>query len=133
MRAPGAELWRIAPRGRRSNWSTPFVWQHERRTEIVTTGTRKVRSYDTDGKLLWELPGMTTIHAPTPFAGHGLLFVSSGYFPDTPRPVYAIRPGATGDISLKPGKTSNEFIAWSNPTLASCYPSPLVVGDSTTR
>jgi hypothetical protein len=58
-----------------------------------------------------------------------LLYVSSGYFTDPVRPTYAIRPGASGDISLKAGETSNAFIAWSHPTLASCYPSPLVVGD----
>jgi outer membrane protein assembly factor BamB len=125
----GAQLWRTAREDERSNWSTPFVWQNGQRTEIVTTGTRKVRSYDTDGNLLWELAGMTSIHAVTPVAGHGLLFVSSGYFPDNPRPTYAIRPGARGDISLKTGETSNEFIAWSNATLASAYPSPLVLGD----
>jgi len=125
----GAQLWRTAREDERSNWATPFVWQNEQRTEIVTTGTRKVRSYDTNGNLLWELAGMTSIHAVTPVAGHGLLFVSSGYFPDNPRPTYAIRPGARGDISLKAGETSNEFIAWSNPTLASAYPSPLVLGD----
>ena len=125
----GAQLWRTVREDERSNWSTPFLWQNEQRTEIVTTGTRKVRSYDTNGNLLWELAGMTSIHAVTPVAGHGLLFVSSGYFPDNPRPTYAIRPGARGDISLKAGETSNEFVAWSNPTLASAYPSPLVVGD----
>ena len=125
----GAQLWRTDREDERSNWATPFVWQNEQRTEIVTTGTRKVRSYDTNGNLLWELAGMTSIHAVTPVAGHGLLFVSSGYFPDNPRPTYAIRPGAAGDISLKAGETSNEFIAWSNPTLASAYPSPLVLGD----
>jgi outer membrane protein assembly factor BamB len=125
----GAQVWRTAREDERSNWATPFVWQNEQRTEIVTTGTRKVRSYDTNGNLLWELAGMTSIHAVTPVAGHGLLFVSSGYFPDNPRPTYAIRPGARGDISLKAGETSNEFIAWSNPTLASAYPSPLVLGD----
>jgi hypothetical protein len=68
---------------------------------------------------------MTSIHAVTPVAGHGLLFVSSGYFPDNPRPTYAIRPGAAGDITLEAGETSNAFIAWSNPTVASAYPSPL--------
>jgi outer membrane protein assembly factor BamB len=125
----GAQVWRTAREDERSNWATPFVWQNEQRTEIVTTGTRKVRSYDTNGNLLWELAGMTSIHAVTPVAGHGLLFVSSGYFPDNPRPTYAIRPGASGDISLKATETSNEFIAWSNPTLASAYPSPLILGD----
>ena len=125
----GAQVWRTDREDERSNWATPFVWQNDQRTEIVTTGTKKVRSYDTNGRLLWELAGMTSIHAVTPVAGHGLLFVSSGYFPDNPRPTYAIRPGAAGDISLKAGETSNAFIAWSNPTLASAYPSPLVLGD----
>ena len=125
----GAQVWRTDRTDEGSNWATPFVWQHELRTEIVTTGSKKVRSYDTNGTLLWELAGMTTIHAVTPVASHGLLFVSSGYFPDNPRPTYAIRPGARGDISLKAGETSNAFVAWSNPTLASAYPSPLVLGD----
>ncbi len=123
----GAELWRV-PRDEGSNWTTPYVWQHERGTEIVTTGTRKVRSYDTNGKLLWELSGMSSIHVPTPFAHNGLLYVSSGYTPDPLRPVYAITPGATGDISLKPGERSNAFIVWSQPTLASHHPSGLLVG-----
>jgi outer membrane protein assembly factor BamB len=124
----GAQVWRTDREGEGSNWSTPFVWHNDQRTEIVTTGTKKVRSYDTSGRLLWELAGMTSIHAVTPVASHGLLFVSSGYFPDNPRPTYAIRPGASGDISVKPGETST-FVAWSHPTLASAYPSPLVVGD----
>ena len=125
----GAELWRTDREGEASNWSTPFVWQNDVRTEIVTTGSKGVRSYDTDGKLLWQLTGMTSIHAVTPIASHGLLFVSSGYFPDSKRPTYAIKPGATGDISLKGEERSNAFIAWSHPTLAPAYPSPLVVGD----
>ena len=100
----GAELWRTERPGEASNWSSPFIWQTGQRTEIVTTGTRKVRSYDTNGALLWEFAGMTSIHAVTPVASHGLLFVSSGYFPDTPRPTYAIRPGARGDISLEAGE-----------------------------
>ena len=29
------------------------------RTEIVTTGSKKVRSDDTNGNLLWELSGVT--------------------------------------------------------------------------
>ena len=131
----GRELWRV-DRDEKSNWSTPFVWQNERRTEIVTTGSKRVRSYDTNGKLLWELKGLTSIHAATPIAAHGLLYVSSGYPTDSLRPVYAIRPGGSGDISLKAGdtsntfgETSNAFIAWAHPTLASCYPSPLIVGD----
>jgi outer membrane protein assembly factor BamB len=124
----GTEIWRVE-REEVENWSTPIVWQNERRTEIVTAGMNKVRSYGLDGSLLWELKGMTVNTVPTPFAKHGLLYVSSGYPGGNPRPVYAIRPGASGDISLKPGETSNEFIAWYQPLLGTYNTSALVYGD----
>jgi len=121
----GQELWRV-DRDEKSNWATPFIWESGRRTEIITPGTRAVRSYDLDGKLLWSLRGMSSIAIPTPFAGDGLLFVTSGYVGDKLRPLYAIRPGASGDITLKPGETNNEFIAWSNPVGGPYNPSPLL-------
>ena len=124
----GRELWRV-DRDEKSNWATPFVWQNEQRTELITAGTRKVRSYDLDGKLLWELGGMSSIVIPTPFAEFGLLYVCSGYVGDKLRPVFAIKPGASGDISLKPGETNNAFIAWYQPTAAPYNPSPLLYGD----
>jgi outer membrane protein assembly factor BamB len=124
----GNEIWRVA-RDEVENWSTPYIWENERRTEIVTSGLRKVRSYDLDGKLLWELSGMTINVTPTPFASHGLVFINSGYPGASPRPVYAVRPGASGDISLKPDEASNEFIAWYQPLLGTYNTSSLVYGD----
>ena len=125
----GAEIWRI-DRAERTNWATPFVWENAQRTEIVTSGSDKVRSYDLSGKLLWEFKGMSTIAIPTPFDRFGLLYVNSGYIGDALRPAYAIRPGASGDISLKPGETSNDYIAWSSPTAAPYNPTPIVYGDA---
>jgi outer membrane protein assembly factor BamB len=124
----GAEVWRVN-RQEGSNWATPFVWAHPGRTEIVTSGSDRVRSYDTTGTLLWELTGMSTISIPTPFTSHGLLYLNSGYIGDAKRPTYAIRPGASGDISLKPGETSNQFVAWSSPSGAPYNPTPIVFGD----
>jgi outer membrane protein assembly factor BamB len=112
-----------------SNWATPFVWDNGKRVEIITPGTRKVRSYDLNGKLLWEFSGMSSIAIPTPFSKHGLLYVASGYIADRHRPVYAIRPGAAGDISLKQGESSNKYIAWHQPQGGPYNPSPIVYGD----
>ena len=123
----GAELWRI-DREEKSNWTTPYVWKNERRTEIVTSATGGVRSYGVDGKLLWYLSGMSTFAVATPFAADGLLYVATGYPANSLRPTYVIRPGASGDISLKPDQTSNDYIAWSHPTLGPFHPSPLVYG-----
>jgi outer membrane protein assembly factor BamB len=124
----GGELWRV-DRDEGTNWSTPFVWEHEGRTELVTTGTGKVRSYDLQGDLLWELTGMSSIAIPTPFTEFGLLYIASGYVGDQVRPVFAIRPGASGDISLAPGETSNEYIAWYQRQAGPYNPSPILYGD----
>ena len=124
----GAEVWRV-DREEGTNWSTPFIWENELRTEIVTTGSDRVRSYDLDGQLLWELTGMSSITIPTPFTEFGLLYLSSGYIGDQERPVFAIRPGAEGDISLELPASSNQFIVWSQPQAAPYNPSPIVYGD----
>lgn len=125
----GKELWQVE-RDEKSNWATPFVWQNDLRTEIITPGTTKIRSYDLDGKALWEMGGMSVISIPTPSARHGLLYVSSGYVLDPfNRPVFAIRPGASGDLTLKPDETSSKFVAWAQKQAGPYHPSPLVYGD----
>ena len=121
----GKELWKV-DREPGSSWVTPFVWVNDRRTEIVTIGWKKVRAYDVRGALLWELSGISTLSIPTPVAANGLLYLSSGFRVDPLKPVYAVKPGASGDISLKPNETANAFVAWSNSTLASYNPSALV-------
>ena len=125
----GDELWRVE-RDEGSNWSTPFVWENDVRTEIVTTGQGGVRSYSLDGELLWHLTGMSSLVIPTPFADDGLLYINSGYVADANRPVYAIRAGASGDITLSDGSTSNDYIVWSHPQLGSYNPSSIVYGDT---
>lgn len=129
--ADGKELWRVdIPKQQQAyGWSSPFIWEHDRRTEIIAAGDLRVRSFDVDGRLLWELGGLSTNTTPTPFAADGLLYVSSGAPVRPTRPVYAIRPGASGDISLKPGETHNAFVAWSQPTAATYMPSALVYRD----
>ena len=124
----GRQLWRI-DRDEKSNWATPYIWRNGQRTELITPGTKRIRSYDLDGQLLWECGGMSTIVIPTPFAGSGLLYVCSGYVGDKTRPVFAIKPGAAGDITLKPGETTNAFIAWYQPAAGPYNPSPLLYGD----
>ncbi len=110
----GKERWRQA-RDEKSTWATPFVWAHDQRTEIVVNGKNRIRSYDLSGNILWELGGkMSNLIIPSPFAAEGLVYVSSGYFADSVRPVFAIRPGASGDISLENEEdlASNAHVAW---------------------
>jgi outer membrane protein assembly factor BamB len=121
----GEEIFRVT-RDEKSNWATPFLWHNELRTEIIVPGTGKVRSYDLEGKLLYELGGCSSITIATPYADGGLLYVSSGYVMDSARPVFAIRPGGTGDISLAADQVSNQFIAWCGKQSAPYNPSTIV-------
>ena len=126
----GEEVWKIK-REEPSNWSTPYVWKHDGTKELVLTGRNRTRSYDLSGKELWSLKWKTrtSIVIPTPFEAHGMLYIASGYVGDREKHVYAIRPGAKGDISLKPGEKSNEYIAWYDKRAAPYNPSTLVYGD----
>ena len=125
----GNELWRAA-REEFEGWSSPVIWENEIRTEIVTAAAQRVRSYDLDGKLLWELSGMSDFGSiPTPVITRNLAYISSGYPGSARRPVFAVRPGGTGDISLKPEETSNQQIAWFQPLLGSYQTSGLAYGN----
>ena len=121
----GKQIWRVE-RAEKSNWATPYVWENELRTEIVTIGTNRARSYGLDGKVLWELSGTSGLVSQIPMSKHGLLYLGAGYHYG---PLYAIRPGAVGDISLKAGETSNKSIAWSQPRGSSIHPGYVISGE----
>lgn len=125
----GKEIWKT-PRKEITTWATPYIWKNELRTEVVTSGQLRIRSYDLDGKLLWDMEGrMSHMTIPTPFSSHGLLYVNSGCSMESHRPIYAIRPGASGDITLGKDETSNKYVAWYKPVGSARHPSSIVCGD----
>jgi outer membrane protein assembly factor BamB len=110
------------------SWGTPTVYEGAQRSELITNGTKAIRGYDpATGKELWRLTPNSEITTPTPIVAHDLIFVTAGYPPV--QPIYAIKPGASGDISLKDKKESNEFIVWSKQRGGPYMPTPLVYGD----
>ncbi len=121
----GKLVWRtpreIGPKGRRSAWVTPFVWRHALRTEIVAVGPEVVVSYDLAGKELWRMAGMSAAPIPMPFAYDGLLYLDAGRGGS----LFALRPGAMGDISLGKEESSNAYVAWSQPRAGTYLPSPV--------
>jgi len=123
----GKLAWKTA-REEIPSWGTPTVYEGAQRSELITNGTKAIRGYDpATGKELWRLTPNSEITTPTPFVAHDLIFVTSGYSPV--QPIYAIKLGASGDISLKDGKESNDFIAWSKQRGGPYMPTPLVYGD----
>ena len=123
--ATGKQVWRTPRVDELPTWGTPaIVTSATGRSELVTNGT-KIRGYDpATGKHLWTLGPNSEITVGTPVVGHGLVFVAGGYPPV--RPIYAIRPGGSGDISLPKGATSSTTIAWSNTTDGTYIPTPIV-------
>jgi outer membrane protein assembly factor BamB len=125
----GNEVFRVQ-RDEKSNWVTPYIWENAERTELVTCGTGKVRSYDLKGNLLWELRGMSVIAIPTPVEANGLLYLCSGYVGDRKnRPIYAVKAGASGDITPEDEQDIGEYIAWYHKFGGPYNPSPIAYGD----
>jgi outer membrane protein assembly factor BamB len=123
--ATGKALWRTERADEISTWGTPTIARAADGRDVIVTNGTKVRGYDAaTGKLLWTLGPNSEITIGTPVAGNGLVYVTGGYPPV--RPVYAIRPGASGDISLQKGQDSNQSIAWSNMTEGTYIPTPLL-------
>jgi outer membrane protein assembly factor BamB len=125
----GREIWKVTrdlPAGRgTSGWSSPFIWKHDRRTELVVIGRRHAVGYSLDGKELWRLGGLIGQSTPSPLAAGGMLFLSTGSQGETNRPVFAVKAGASGDITLQPNETANAFVAWTHPRASAYTSSPL--------
>jgi outer membrane protein assembly factor BamB len=126
----GKDVWTVSRTGLdagrvKSSWATPLVWENDGRTEIVTVGKGLVISYGTDGQELWRLQGMTQ-STPSPIAGEGLLFAGSGSQGEEKRPLFAIKPGAKGDISSAEDQPANPSIGWFLPRFSAYTSSPLL-------
>jgi outer membrane protein assembly factor BamB len=122
----GSRVW-ATPRDEIPSWSTPTVWTNSKRTEIVTNAAQYARGYDpATGKELWRLAKKSEVTIPTPVPAGDRMFVVSGNRPI--QPIFAIKPGAIGDISLKEGETRNEFVAWGSMRGGPYMPTPIVYG-----
>lgn len=124
----GKELW-TTPRKDVPTWSTPTVFEHQDRLQIAVNGFKHIGGYDAKtGQELWRMSGGGDIPVPTPQVAQGLIFITNAH--GRMSPIYAIRPGAQGDISLAKDTTSNPSIAWSVPRQGSYMPTPLVYKDT---
>jgi outer membrane protein assembly factor BamB len=131
----GKEIW-STPRADVPTWSTPAVYaadgspRAESRgpAQVIVNGWRHIGGYDLKtGKELWKLKGGGDIPVPTPIVAHGLIYVTNAHGPASP--IFAIKPTATGDISLAADARANDHIAWSQNREGAYMQTPLVYGD----
>lgn len=121
--ATGETVWKT-DRNELPSWGTPTIVDTPAGPELVTNASNFVRAYDPKtGRELWHLGGSSKITAPTPIYAGGLHIVASGRAPE--RPVFAVKPGARGDLTLPKGETANAHVAWSKTGRGSYMPTPL--------
>jgi outer membrane protein assembly factor BamB len=121
--ATGKTVWKT-DRDELPSWGTPTVIDTPGGPELVTNASNFVRGYDPrTGKELWRLGRSSKITAPTPIAADGLFIIASGRAPE--RPIFAVRPGARGDLTPAGAETSSAGLAWSKTGRGSYMPTPL--------
>jgi outer membrane protein assembly factor BamB len=122
--ATGETAWKTM-RDALPSWGTPTIYPGAGRTELITNGSDFIHGYDPlDGRELWRLGGSSKITAPTPIFHDDLIVVANGRSPE--RPIFAIRAGAAGDITLQEGETSNGSVAWSWVRRGPYMPTPVI-------
>jgi outer membrane protein assembly factor BamB len=105
----GRRQW-TAQRDERPVWATPTVHESGGRKELIVVGGYHVRGYDPrDGRELWRFKDEAEVKTPTPFAAGGLIVFAGGY---RGRPIFALKSGASGDVSVPAGASSGPFLAW---------------------
>ncbi len=102
-------------------YATPLVISAGGRKQLVSPGADRAVAYDAEtGEELWWIRykgGFSTV--PRPVFGHGLVYITSGFF----KPVlFAVRPDGRGDVT-------KSHVAWTYQRGVPLTPSPLLVGD----
>jgi outer membrane protein assembly factor BamB len=120
----GRTVWKTE-RDELPSWGTPTVAVTSKGPELVANASNFIRGYDPrTGKELWRLGRSSKITAPTPVFAEDLFVVASGRGPE--RPIFVVRAGARGDLTLPEGKEKSDAVVWSRTGRGSYMPTPLV-------
>jgi outer membrane protein assembly factor BamB len=104
-----------------TSWNTPLVVEHAGRTQVIVSGTKRVRGYDlATGEVLWECGGMTINAIPSPVVRDGVAYCMSGY---RGAAAFALPLDARGDV------TDGDKVLWRYNRDTPYVPSPLLMGD----
>jgi outer membrane protein assembly factor BamB len=114
----GEERWRVK-RDEIDTWATPAIVEEGGRTHVIVPGMNRLRSYDlATGAVLWETAGLTMNPIPSPVAGDGMVFATSGFRGNSLKAIKLA--GAKGDI------TSTPNVVWTLDRDTPYVPSPLL-------
>lgn len=120
----GARLWSTS-RDEIPSWASPTVATTAGGSLVIANGGRFIRGYDANtGEERWRIAHGSDIVVPTPVVSkeHQLAIVMSGYQPA--KPIFALRLGARGDITLDGEQDRSDHVAWSRRRGGAYIPSP---------
>ena len=110
--ATGKEIWKTSRGDEVSTWCTPAIYSKEGKNLVIANGFTHICGYDFEtGREIWRLGNGGDAPAPAPVIANDLIYLNSAHGKYSP--IFAVRPNATGDITLAPDSTKNKFIAWS--------------------
>ncbi len=116
----GNVVWE-AQRDEISAWATPLILEYAGRTQVITSASKRVRSYDLQtGDLNWECGGQVTNVTPSPVPYKDHVICMSGYRGSI---AMSLPLSARGDI------TDSPQIAWQFQRDTPYVPSPLLYDD----
>ena len=118
----GRERWRVK-RDEIDSWATPLIVEVGGTAQVITSGMRRVRSYDlATGKVVWEMAGLTMNPIPSPVHADGIVYLMSGFRGNS---LKAVRlADAKGDI------TDGPAVIWTFDRDTPYVPSPLLYDDT---
>lgn len=110
--ATGNEIWRTSRGNEAQTYCTPAIYSKNGKTQVIANGYMHIGGYEFEtGKEIWKLSNGGDIPVPTPVIANDLIYLNSAHGKFSP--IFAVRPNATGDITLAPDSTKNQYIAWS--------------------
>ena len=116
----GKNVWKIE-RDEMTTWGSPLMVESGGKTQVITSATNKIRSYDLkNGELIWEGTGMTVNVIPNPMYFDGKLYLMSGFRGTALQVIDLAR--ASGDI------TGSDAILWEYNLDTPYTPSPVLMG-----
>ncbi len=122
----GKLIWKV-DRDEKPIWSTPTLHRVKGKDELIVVGGDFDRGIDpADGREIWRFGRDYAVKTPTPVVADDRIILSGGY---RGNPLFALKTGRKGNLSLAEGKTTSDAVAWVSDPGGPYTSSPVVYKD----
>ena len=123
----GRELWKV-DRDEKSNWATPFIWDHHERTEMYLRSSA-CPLFPNGRHVALRAGGHVADRHSDAVGSQGLLYVAAVTFADSTFDPFGVRPEPRGRHPHKEdNEDRNDYIVWCQKKAGPYHPSPVVHG-----